>query len=274
MHNEIFDRAEQRILSLGFSESATKRKLAEYAALRENNLRGVSSLTVAEIAEDLMTTFVWVINGERYQFELRSTAQNVLCGPENDEPGAEWLVAKNVFSDITTAYEQVAIGPSESFKWNEPRNVEYAKEKLHQLGDKAQEMSFFELIEECFGVEIIVLDRPEHFTAIGATIGGAPIIVVKQGLGTDVGHYAVATELGKIMAGNLYWYSDVFDHDDDWDSWVLDFTGSIMNSDTMDALMVHGVYTNRRFPERLVEAHRRDVAARKNLGYFLEWMEK
>lgn len=280
MHDEIFERAQERIVSLGLSDDATKRKLDEYAVLRENNPQGVSSLTVANIAEDLMTSFRWVILGERNPFELRSTARNVLCGPENDEPGSQWLLAKNVFSDIITAYEQVAIGPSENFKWTEPRNIEYAVEKLRQLGSKVREMSFFEIIEECFGVEIVVLDRPEDFTAIGAAIGGAPLIVAKQGMDAAEGNYAVVTELGKIMADDLYWYSDVYADSDDSESgmrefsWVIDLTSQFMNSAVRDTLMKDDAYAHRRFPKRLVEAHRRDVAAKTNLGYFLEWMEK
>lgn len=57
-HNEIFERAEARIRSLGFSDDATKRKLEEYAALREAKPRGLSSLGIVEIAEDLMTSFI------------------------------------------------------------------------------------------------------------------------------------------------------------------------------------------------------------------------
>ena len=189
MHDEIFDRAEERIRSFGLSDYTTKRKLAQYAVLRENNSRGVSSLTVADIAEDLMTSFTWVATGERDPFELRSTAQNVLCGYEDDEPGAEWLLAKNVFSDILTAYQQVSLGPSDNFKWTEPRNIDYASEKLRDLGSQNKKMYFFDIIEECFGVDIVVLDRPEYFIAIGATIGGAPMTVVRQGVDTVVGNH-------------------------------------------------------------------------------------
>lgn len=280
MHNEIFERAQERILALGLSEDATKRKLAEYAALRENKPQGLSSLGVANTAEDLMTSFHWLITGERDPFELRSTAQNVLCGPENDEPGSRWVLAKNVFSDISMAYQQVTLGPSDAFQWTEPRNTEYAVEKLRQLGSKSQDMSFFELVEECFGVEIIVLDRPENFTALGGMVCGSPFIVVKQGLDTDVGHDAVVMELGNIMAGNLYWYSDVFEDGANSESWirdfmwVLDFTSTFMNSTGMDVLMKEGAYTAQRFPKRLVEAHRKAVAEKTNFGYFLEWMEK
>lgn len=279
-HNEIFERAEARIRSLGFSDDATKRKLEEYAALREAKPRGLSSLGIVEIAEDLMTSFIWVITGERDPYELRSTAQNVLCGPENDEPGDEWLVAKNVFSDILTAYEQVKLAPSDNFEWTGPKKVAYADAKISQLDEKAQEMSFFDFIEECFGVEIVVLDRPENFTAIGATIGGSPLIVVKQGLDAATGHEAVARELGQIMAGNLYWYSDVYENGADSESWIRDFLwvlgfkSNVLNLVNKDALAKNDTYAHRRFPQRLVEAHRRDVAAKKNLGYFLEWMEK
>lgn len=279
-HKEIFERAKERILSFGFSDEATKRKLDEYVALREANPRGVSSLTVAKIAEDLMTSFIWVVTGERDPYELRSTAQNVLCGPENDEPGAGWLVAKNVFSDILTAYEQVKLAPSENFLWTGPKMVAYADANISQLGEKAQEMSFFDFVEECFGVDIVVLDRPETFTAIGATIGGSPLIVVKQGLDIAAGHEAVARELGKIMAGNLYWYSDVYENGADSESWIRDFiwvlgfTGNFLSLVDKDALAKSDTYAHQRFPKRLVEAHRRDVAAKKNMGYFLEWMEK
>jgi hypothetical protein len=280
MHDEIFDRAEERIVSLGLSDDATKRKLDEYAALREKYPQGVSSLTVANIAEDLMTSFRWVILGERDPYELKSAARNVLCGPENDEPDEQWLLAKNAFSDILTAYEQVAIGPSANFQWTEPRNIEYAEEKLRALSVIAEGLSFFELIEECFGVEIIVLDRPEDFTAIGATIGGAPVIIAKQGLDTTVGHNAVARELGNIMAGSLFWYSDVYKNGEDSESWiqnflwVLDFKTNLMDLVGKKALLKNDAYADRRFPKRLVDAHRKDVAAKKNLGYFLEWMEK
>jgi hypothetical protein len=298
MHDDIFDRAQERILALGLSDYMTKRKLAHYAALRESKPRGLSSLDVANIAEDLMTSFTWVATGERDPFELRSTAQNVLSGPENDEPGNMWLMAKNVFSDVITAYQQVELGPSENFKWIEPRNVEYVREKLRELGSPSQDLSFFEFIEECFGVEIIVLDRPEYFTAIGATIGGAPmivdrngadtvygnavgapVIVVKQGLDSMLGNYAVIKELSNILAGNLYWYSDVYDSYDvyeaqdgeDSDAWIREVRWYL---DMASKFMKEVTYTNRRFPKRLVDAHRRDVAAKKNLGYFLEWMEK
>jgi hypothetical protein len=275
--NDIFARAEARIRSLGFSDDATKRKLEEYAVLREKN---PSSLTIVNIAEDLMTSFIWVVTGERDPYELRSTARNVLCGPENDEPGAEWLVAKNVFSDVLTAYEQVKLAPSDNFEWTGPKKTAYADAKISQLGEKAGELSFFDFIEECFGVDIVVLDRPENFTAIGATIGGSPLIVVKQGLDAATGHEAVARELGNIMAGNLYWYSDVYENGADSESWIRDFLwvlgfkSNLLNLVSKDALAKNDTYAHRRFPERLVEAHRRDVAAKKNLGYFLEWMEK
>ena len=280
MHNEIFERAETRIRSLGLSEEATKRKLAEYAALRENKPQGLSSLGVANIAEDLMTSSHWLITGERDPFELRSTAQNVLYGPENDEPGSWWVMAKNVFSDISMAYQQVALGASDAFQWTEPRNTEYAVEKLRLLGSKSQDMSFFELVEECFGVEIVVLDCPEDFTALGGMVCGSPFIVVKQGLDTTVGNYAVAGALGDILAGRLFWYSDVFEDGANSESWirdfmwVLDFKSTFMNSTGMDVLMKEGAYASQRFPKRLVEAHRKAVAEKANFGYFLEWMEK
>ena len=280
MHNEIFERAQERILALGLSEDATKRKLAEYAALRENKPQGLSSLGVANTAEDLMTSFYWLITGERDPFELRSTAQNVLCGPENDEPGSRWVLAKNVFSDISMAYQQVTLGPSDAFQWNQPKDSRYAEEKLSELREKGQKLSYFDIVEDCFGVEIVVLDRPEDFTAIGATIAGAPLIVVKQGLDDIAGTYAVATELGNIMAGNLFWYSDVFEDGANSESWirdfmwVLDFTSTFMNSTGMDVLMKEGAYAPQRFPKRLVEAHRKAVAEKTNFGYFLEWMEK
>lgn len=299
MRDEIFDRAEERIRSLGLSDDATERKLAQYAALREDKPRGLSSLDVVNVAEDLMTSFTWVVVGERDPFELRSTAQNVLCGPENDEPGAEWLLAKNVFSDIVTAYQQVSLGPSDNFKWTEPRNIEYAAEKLRELGSKNKKMYFFDIIEECFGVDIVVLDRPEQFTAIGATIGGAPLtvdrrgvdtvvgnsagtplIVVKQGLDNMVGNYAVARELGHIMAGRLYWYSDVYKGGEDpasrslSDAWIADFSKNLVKFVWEEVELMDDACARQRFPKRLIEAHRRDVAAKKNLGYFLEWMEK
>lgn len=281
MHNEIFDRAEERILSFGLSDYTTKRKLAQLAVLRENNLRGLSSLSVVNLAEDLMTSPYWMVTGERDPFELKSTARNVLCGYEDDEPDERWLLAKNVFSDILTAYEQVAIGPSANFRWTEPRNIDYAIEKLRDLGDDGiKEMSFFEIIEECFGVEIIVLDRTEDFTAIGATIGGAPVIVVKQGMNAAEGSRAVVSELGRIMADDLYWYSDVYENGSDSESWIqntlwiLDMTDNFMNTIVRATRVDDDSFGSQRFPKRLIDAHRRDVAAKKNLGYFLEWMEK
>jgi hypothetical protein len=278
--NEIFERLRERILSLGFSDDATKRKLDQYALLREEKPRGLSALDISNIAEDLMTSFLWVANGERDPFELRSTARNVLRGIENDEPGSQWLLAKNVFSDIITAYQQVSLGPSDNFKWSEPRNIDYAVEKLRQLGEKIKGMPFFEVIEKCFGVEIIVLDRAEDFTAIGAKIGGAPVIVVKQGMNVAEGSRAAISELGRIMADDLYWYSDVYENGADSESWimntlwVLDMTDNFMNTIIPAILLEDDTYTYRRFPKRLIEAHRKDVAAKKNLGYFLEWMEK
>lgn len=276
MHNEIFDRAHERILSLKLSKKVATRKLDEYAALRESKSRGLSSLDLVNIAEDLMTTTHWLLTGERDPFELKSTVKNFVHGVKNNEPGIIWTMAKNVLSDPSMAYQQVSLGPSANFQWTKPHDIKYAEERLHQLGQRVQEMSFFDLIEECFGVEIIVLDSSEAFVALGAMVGGAPFIVVQQGFSATTGNNAVAAELAKIMSGDLFWYSDLDMLDDELytDPWDIKFADRLMSLVGEDALAKDDTYAYRRFPTRLVEAHRKAVAAKKNLGYFLEWMEK
>ncbi|HSN94605.1 MAG TPA: hypothetical protein VLR89_06065 [Anaerolineaceae bacterium] len=276
MDNELYDNFLERIVSMGLPEAAVARKLAEYDARYESGDRHISARELFDASEDLMTTPLALLRNERSHDELRMTVRNVLEGSDGDEPGKDWVEAEKVLRDATVAYQQVQLGPSETFSFSTPENVDYAKDRLREEVIPGANLDLFYIAEQIFGVDVFVLDSvlepADSFDAIGGMVCGSPFIVVRRGVDPSYGNEALVDELARILSGNLAWYSDVHSEGSLMKQWELDFIDMLMNAFNGMGREWSNDYKDVRFPARLIDAHRVAVARGENLGYFLNWM--
>lgn len=271
MATEFKDYIRDRIRSMGLSDEAVAKKLAEYSFLDDESWH-LSARAMVDIAEDLMTTPEWVITGQHEFVDLQMSVRNVLNGSDGSGGNKDWVNAEKAVRDAAMAYQQVTLGRSPKFAWIEPQNIQYALPVLKERATYGSDLDFFGMIEECFGVDVFVIDSKADFDAIGAMVMGSPFIVAKKGLPGRQGHYAVARELACILSGNLAPYSNVYALEAPLDWWAMDFIILLMNSYNGFASIKDGDYAEQRFPQRVIDAHRQAVAERLNMGYFLEWM--
>jgi hypothetical protein len=276
MYPDFSGNIKKRIRSMGLSDEAVAAKLEKYAFLDESdadgNWRQFSARGIHNIAEDLMTTFNWVITGEHAPGELHMTVRNVLNGSDGSGGNKDWVEAEKAVRDAAMAYEQILLGPSPKYAWKEPQDIAYALPKLNERAQYGSDLDFFGMIEEYFGVDVFVIDSDVNFDAIGAMVMGSPFIVAKRGQQARSGHYAVVRELASMLIGNLARYSDVYSEKAGLDAWEIDFAMLMFDSYNGLAPITGDPYGEQRFPQRVIDAHREAVAEKHNLGYFLEWM--
>lgn len=277
MESETYERIIDRIKNMGLSDEAMQEKLAKYESIHENPDKHTSARDFIFITEDLMVDLQWLLFGEHDPNEVQMTVRNVLSDSDGTGGNKDWVDASEALRDPAMTYQQLAleelgIGASPKFLQTEPKNVDYAMADLKRRAVYGSDVDFFGMIEEFFGVDVFVVDSKVNFDAIGAKVCGAPFIVAKKGIDARTGHYAVARELGLILSGNLAWNYEVFSHESRLDNWAMDFSIMLMDSFNGLAPIKGNPYEEQRFPKRVIEAHRKAVANKKNLGYFLEWM--
>lgn len=277
MESETYERIIDRIKNMGLSDDAVEEKLAKYESIHENPDKHTSARDFIFITEDLMVDLQWLLFGKHDPNEVQMTVRNVLNGSDGTRGNKDWVEASEALRDPAMTYQQLAleelgIGASPKFIQTESKNVAYAMNALKGRAAYGSDLDFFGIIEEFFGVDVFVVDSKADFDAIGGMVCGSPFIVAKKGIDARTGHYAVARELGLILSGNLAWRYEVFLEDAPLDLWAMDFSIMLMDSYNGLAPIKGDPYGEQRFPQRVIEGHRKAVAERKNLGYFLEWM--
>lgn len=274
MAQDIFDRINHRIYSMGLSDEGIAAKVTEYETLREEKGHRLSALTIAKIAEDLMVSFNWLVAGELGKWELATTVQNVRCEAPDTQGSKDWRIAQKALYDPAMAYQQVDMERSSQFAWVKLMGSKKAMEKFAEWDRDGNLPDFPGVIEQCFGIDVFILNSDQDFDAVGAMIAGSPFIVVKSGVDAGTGNEVVSREAARILANRLYISSAVYPEKDApntmEDAFVPLLTGvfNTMSGDTDRS----GTYLEQRFPPRVVAEHRKQVAEGKNLGYFLEWM--
>lgn len=274
MESETYERIIDRIKNMGLSDEAMQEKLREYESVHADPSKYSSTRDFMMICEDLMIDLQWLLFGKHDPSELQMTVRNVLNGSDGTGGNKQWLDAEEALRDAAMTYQQLAvkgvgIGASEKFTQTEPKNTAYA---LKNRAASGSELDFFGMIEEFFGVDVFVVDSKVDFDAIGGKTCGSPFIVAKKGIDARIGNSAVARELGLILSGNLAWRYEVFAKNPPLDMWAMDFSTMLMDPYNGLAPVKGNSYAEQRFPQRVIEAHRKAVAEKKNLGYFLEWM--
>lgn len=271
---KIFERINHRIYSMGFSASAASRKSAEYDSLRAEKGDRLSLLDMAYIAEDLMVSMHWLLTGELGEWELSTTAQNVRNGSESSAGDKDWQKAQEALRDASVAYEQVGMERSAQFAWVKLTGSKNAMNKFNKWDAEGNLPDFPGVVEECFGIDVFVLDSEVDFDAFGAMINGSPFVVVKSGVDEATGNTLVAREAAMIISNCIYPSSGVYAEKNPPSAMVDAFVPLLTGVfNTMSAGKEQkDTYSGQRFPERLIRAHRKEVQEKKNPGYFLQWM--
>jgi hypothetical protein len=259
---------------MGFSASAAVMKLEEYHALRDQRGNRLSLLDISAISEELMVSMHWLLTGELDKWELSTTAQNVRNGSESSAGDEDWQKAQKALRDASVAYEQVGMERSAQFAWVKLTGSKNAMNKFNKWDAEDSLPDFPGVVEECFGIDVFVLDSEVDFDAFGAMINGSPFIVVKSGVDNATGNTLVAREAAMIISDCLYPSSGVYPEKNPPSAMVGAFvpllTG-VFNTMSLGKEEKE-TYRGQRFPERLIRTHRKEVQAKKNPGYFLQWM--
>lgn len=274
MKDAVLHRIKDRLSNMGLTDEVAQAKISEYEAAWGNKGGRFSTLDIFNIAEELMVSSHWLLMGEFSDWELFTTAQNVRKGLETLEPHKDWQTAQKALRDVAVAYEQVRMERSSQFAWVKLTSAKNAMVKFNEWDAEKSLPDFPGVVESCFGIDVFVLDSEVDFDAIGGMINGSPFVVVKSGVDNATGNNLVARESARILSAGIYPSSGIYAEQAPVSAMVDSFIPLLTGVfNTMSLGREQGdTYKGQRFPERLIRAHRKEVQARKNPGYFLQWM--
>lgn len=274
MKDTVLHRIKERLSNVGLTDAVVQAKISEYEAAWGIKGGRFSTIDIFNIAEELMVSSQWLLTGEFSDWELFTTAQNVRKGLETLEPHKDWQTAQKALRDVAVAYEQVGMERSSQFAWVKLTGSKNAMAKFNEWDAENSLPDFPGVVETCFGIDVFVLDSEVDFDAIGGMINGSPFVVVKSGVDNATGNEIVAREAARILSAGIYPSSGIYAEAAPVslmvDSFVPLLTG-VFNTMSLGKEQVD-TYKGQRFPERLIKAHRVEVAQGKNPGYFLQWM--